>query len=580
MNEMNSSDELSDSSEQILEDNEISILSDADSLNEISLESTSDPESLETKEDNSTYSEESSFDQSIEVEKIPTTQESLITFQNELEEISAKRNELQINLNVLEDELEKNTRSLEDLENWVENRKKSYASKLLKELESRRGKLEHDEERLKAFIETAVPLDKDFVSRTRKWILRSFFRNLFITLSLLSLLSYLQRNRSSVLKWLRSPSDISFYESVKLFFNELLTNLNIPYLMFLISILSFLMFIKMLFSYSRKVSSNDRLLQEEASKVRAYTNAVFEIRSARERIDSLHPQVRQLLEVWSRFLHEPFKIDSKYTDFATETIVISDLPESVEFASPTRESIDRVFENLVLLTLNEIQTIGWRDSLLDESLQAVGTLNGMGKSGSTSEELNEDHRRGGKRQILLDTDSDSFSKALYELGDRKVQLLAEAVQEKVLFNAHPKVKSLRLDPLSSLDISEDIGSPIDTQESTWENKLAEAAVASSNWSILNFSNEGQSQGKHLEEIDSLFIASRNVVNSVNVGISTFPFVEPGNKPFEVSIRADLSSWCKPGDLSIFEGLPSSETDPINMEPDYKNLELQNDNVIY
>ena len=574
----NMSQELSDESTQ---ENIPDLSSNSHLEDNISPEILLENELIENEVVEVTSQDYENYQEDLNKQPNDTSEAQVLTYENELINIKGKKVELKQKLIQLEDSIENINSISEDLENWVTKRRKSYAWKLINELDQKRTKLLQDEEKLKVFIDSKVPLDRDFVPRTRKWILRRIFGNFVPAGLILILLSYLQRDKNEVLTWLSRPSDIEFIDTLKLFLYEILFQVNIPYLMLIVGLISFCYFIGTLFSYSRKVSSNDRLLQEEASKVRAYGNAIFEIRSARERIDALYPQVSQLLEVWSKLLHEPFKIDSKYTNFSANPITMSDIPESIEFASPTRESIDRVFETLVLLTLNEIQSIGWREALLDESLKIVGSVNGFGNSKSVSEELIEDHRRGGIRQIILNTDPAVLSGALHELGDKKVQSIAKIVQEKILFNAHPMVKSLRIDPLSSLDISEDIGGSIDSQESTWENKLAEAAVASSNWSILNFSNEGQSQGKHLEEIESLFIASKNVVNSVNVAIPSYPLVEPGNKPFEVSIRADLSSWCKPGDLAIFEGLPSSESEPVKFEETKENkVESLKDDLIY
>lgn len=574
----NMSKELSDKSTQ---ENVPDLSSNSHLEDNISPEISLENELIENEVVEVTSQDSDNYREDLNKQLNDTSEAQFLTYENELSNIKEKKVELKQTLIQLEDSIENINAISEDLENWVAKRRKSYAWKLVNELDQKRAKLLQDEEKLKVFIDSKVSLDRDFVPRTRKWILRRIFGNFVPVGLILTFLSYLQRNKNEVLTWLSRPSDVEFIDTLKLFLYEILFQVNIPYLMLIVVLISFGYFIGTLFSYSRKVSSNDRLLQEEASKVRAYGNAIFEIRSARERIDALYPQVSQLLEVWSKLLHEPFKIDSKYTNFSADSITISDIPESIEFASPTQESIDRVFETLVLLTLNEIQSLGWREALLDESLKMVGSINGFGNSKSVTEELIEDHRRSGIRQIILNTEPAVLSRALHDLGDKKVQAIARIVQERILFNAHPMVKSLRIDPLSSLDISEDIGSPIDSQESTWESKLAEAAVASSNWSILNFSNEGQSQGKHLEEIESLFIASKNVVNSVNIGIPSYPLVEPGNKPFEVSIRADLSSWCKPGDLAIFEGLPSSESESVKIdETKQSKLDSLNDDLIY
>ena len=325
----------------------------------------------------------------------------------------------------------------------------------------------------------------------------------------------------------------------------------------IIAISSFL-FIGTLFSYSRKVSAHSRQIEVEANRARIMSNAVFEVKQSRIRIDALHPQLPQLLEVLSMVLHAPLVVDSKYLEFSGQVPDTREIPESLEFASPTEESIDRVFETLVLKTLNEIQRVGWRDEWLRKTTQELGETVGIGLDGQSLSEIESDQRRNGKRQLLLSLNDEIKNRALTKIGDELIPKLAEIVQERVLPSSPPNVKSLRPDPLMDLQLSESIGEDIDLQVSTWEEKLIEAAGKGSPWSVINFSNEGQSRGKHLESIESIFIASKQICENASKGIKSHAEIEPGTRPFEVSIRVDLSSWCRPGDLAIFEGLESSE----------------------
>ena len=55
------------------------------------------------------------------------------------------------------------------------------------------------------------------------------------------------------------------------------------------------------------------------------------------------------------------------------------------------------------------------------------------------------------------------------------------------------------------------------------------------------------------------MASDRVQGLAAKGIEAHADVRPGSRPFEVAIRVDLSQWCKPNEVAIFEDFqPSAE----------------------
>ena len=55
------------------------------------------------------------------------------------------------------------------------------------------------------------------------------------------------------------------------------------------------------------------------------------------------------------------------------------------------------------------------------------------------------------------------------------------------------------------------------------------------------------------------MASERVKGLAAKGIEAHADVRPGSRPFEVAIRVDLSQWCKPNEVAIFEDFqPTSE----------------------
>lgn len=485
--------------------------------------------------------------------------EEIRSAETKLSDLQHKQEELNQQLESIDQEIEDYLGVLEDLNQWMDERKRSYAWKLMEALRLKENLLKADENKLREFSKTPIQLDDSFAPKTRRWVLKSILSNWLISLIAIVGVLLIRRNKDEILASFSGEPSSGFFGFLKNLAKAFVQNLDLPTYLSIIILVSTLLFAGTLFSYSRKVSRHSREIDLEAHKAREMSKSVIEVKQSRERLDSLHPQVPQLLEVLSMALHQPYKIDNRYYDFKGMTPDTSEIPESLEFAAPTEDSIDRVFETLVLKTLNEIQQVGWRKELLELTLQGVGESVGIGVGTSALRDIEADQRRIGKRHLLLNLTEETKDRPLLKIGDELITKFAEVVQEKVLPFSQPEVKSLRPDPLEALDLSDTLGMSTDSQVSQWEVKLTEAAGISSPWSTINFSNEGQSHGKHLEPIESIFIASKQTASQVANQISTFAEVDPGTRPFEVSIRADLSAWCKPGDLAIFEGLEHSDS---------------------
>jgi hypothetical protein len=280
------------------------------------------------------------------------------------------------------------------------------------------------------------------------------------------------------------------------------------------------------------------------------------VREARERIDSLHPQVPQVLEVLSLGLHNPWKVNEEALLFSGSIPDASKLPASVEIAVPTISKSSPVYEELVYKTMNEIQIPGWRSEAFTRVIQKLSSSLGFGHNNMALRELDEDQRRSGKRQLLLNIASE---KEAFELiGDELVENLTATTQEKILPTVQPVVATLKPNPLADLELSGSLLKDDSEEISRWEVKLSEIAGHAAPWSSETFSIAGASNKKH-ESLESVFLASERVKGLAAKGIEAHADVRPGSRPFEVAIRVDLSQWCKPNEVAIFEDFqPTSE----------------------
>lgn len=494
-----------------------------------------------------------------------TVENRIVEMLNRQRELSERQSELITQDRELSDEIDRHETDLEDLrgiqedlDQWRSERERSFAWKLVSALNSRKTQLESDEEKLTNFVSKDLEIDPEFSIKTRKWIVKNVVRNFLVTNSLFLFIWWVFSNYRSVLSFLESIQEMRVLGAIAAFVLLILSNLSGPNLFGIVSAISLLSFIALLFSYSRKISRYSQQLYEQSELTRTMEKATDHVVESRARINSLYPQVPQLLEFYSLVLHDPLRIDDKYREFSATFPDTSQIPESLELAAPTDESIARVFEELVLRALSqEIQTLGWRSEALRIALGRIAESMGMGVASEALTTVDKDQRRSGIRQLIIDQPESDREPVLKAIGDERVKLLAKAVQERVLPQTQPNVKSLRPDPLGHLELSDEIGAGRQVQVSSWQEKLVEAAGVGFPWSAGNFSNIGKANGKHLEPIESYFISSKQVSELSHPELKRHPQVDPGARPFEVSIRVDLSAWCKPGDLAIFDGLEAS-----------------------
>jgi hypothetical protein len=262
------------------------------------------------------------------------------------------------------------------------------------------------------------------------------------------------------------------------------------------------------------------------------------------------------LELLSLGLHNPWKVNEEALLFSGSIPDASKMPASVEIAIPTISKSSPVYEELVYKTMNQIQIPGWRSEAFSRVIQKLANSLGFGHNGMALRELDEDQRRSGKRLLLLNIASEQ---EVFELiGDDLVESFTAITQEKILPTVQPLVATLKPNPLADLALSGSLLKDDSEEVSQWEVKLAEIAGHAAPWSSETFSSAGAANKKH-ESLESVFLASDRVQGLAANGIEAHADVRPGSRPFEVAIRVDLSQWCKPNEVAIFEDFqPSAE----------------------
>jgi hypothetical protein len=481
---------------------------------------------------------------------IKSLEEQRTKYVSEIEELERNREKLSV-------DIERFISVREDLNQWTNARKESFAWKLTDALRGHEKQLSLDESRVREFTANPPDIDTEFGAKTRRWVLKSIGIPALVLLGIFAVMEIFRANSKFVES--ADPNNPAATIQIRAFDKWLLENVGLTHLQitFMLSMIMLSTFLGVLFAHNRRSSEFRQIVAEEAQLTKVMEQAVHSIKSERERIDSLHPQVPQILELLSLGLHQPWAIDPRFLAFQGELPDASKLPESLDVSVPTEKSSQRVFPQLVLRAMNQIQQPGWREQAFENAIQRLAESAGFGESESAIRELDQDQRRSGKRQMLISLEDKNS--VLTEIGESLVKEFAATVQAKVLPFAQPEVISLRPDVLSHLQLNDDLVGTSEEDVSPWEQRLSEIAGAGSPWAPGTFSARGQMAARHEKKPESVFIATDRATQYAHKEVSVFKEVHAGTRPFEVSIRVDLSEWCHPEELAIFQDYqPSAE----------------------
>ena len=483
-------------------------------------------------------------------------EESLRTLEVKRTKFLGDKEDIEKHRELLSDEIEKYVSVQEDLNQWINARKESFAWKLTEILRGHEKQLAADETKVRDFSANEPVLDTEFGAKTRRWVMKLIGIPALILLGIFLVMELIRGNSDFV--EVPDPNNPAATIQVLEFDRWLLENLGLTHLQvtFILTMVMLSVFSGALFAHSRRSSEFRQLVAEEAQLTKVMEQAVHSIKSERERVDSLHPQVPQILELLSLGLHSPWAIDPKYLAFEGILPDASKLPESLDVSVPTEKSSQRVFPQLVFRALNQIQQPGWREAAFENAIQQLSESAGFGVPDVALRELDQDQRRSGKRQMLISLGDKET--VLVQIGEKMVKEFAAVVQAKVLPFAQPEVISLRPDVLSNLELSDDLVGTSEEDVSPWEQRLSEIAGAGSPWAPGTFSARGQMAARHERKPDSVFIATDRATQYAHKEVNSFKEVYSGTRPFEVSIRVDLSEWCHPEELAIFQDYEPSE----------------------
>lgn len=523
----------SDESEQIedIQENQSMLLESSEST------STQSADAIEISELND--SDNKSTQTKIEIEVIDIDEENK-KINTRIEDIYSDLKQKNKNLEDLEPKIEFLTQALENISEWNAGIENSFASKFFTRLSNAKSRLDADELLVRDWIDSDIEIDINFVKNARNWFVKRFLISL-LAIGSVTLLIY----------FLNSVNTIEY--------RELLNYLGISTVqIYIYSWFIYALYLsRLIFSYSRKWSRHRRDLTVALARSQAIIDALDNIKQAKNRIDSLHPQIRQYLEILSLAIHTPWRVPNEFLNFESDTPDTEFFPEGFDVASPNLSASDPKFTKLVDKAASQFYARTWRFQALENLIKKISNYTGAKLDIG---ELDRDARKNGLRKLILNTHTESMAglnEILYDLARDEIRNIVPSIQTSS-FN-ELLVSSIKTDPLDGLDLGDDlVAEPID--KVPWDGFLGVISGPCAPWSQLVFSKHGILKDKHEKVNRSFLLGVERFSDKESADMAFIPSSNKATRPVDLLLRVDLSDWCSAGEVSIFEGMEISETE--------------------
>lgn len=344
------------------------------------------------------------------------------------------------------------------------------------------------------------------------------------------------------------------------------------------------LWILFLISYYRENSRSRHLLRQVSAYVEYLGATSLTAREEIQRLEALHSQVPDYLRYLSEAVHRPWELPAFKGSASQGTHdTPSDTPESLVF-SATRLRADllpsfmRLAESapgaggekesaLVRDTVRSLMHRGWRYGALCDLLSAAEEAASLPAGTFDPTRLDRDPRI---REAFMSTLDQSEARLI--AGRNQLRVLAQRIQLQVMDEIHPPVQDLADDPLRDLEIDEDLLGATDWRLKEWDEFLAEALTAPSNWSSLAFSIEGLAQG--VEDVTSTGYGPERLIQAADTSVNFRGVAEKSTRPVELVVRVDRSTSSRgPGAYRVFSGVGMRQVandavqDSLSTEPE-------------
>lgn len=422
-----------------------------------------------------------------------------------------------------EHELDKFLTAQESLNEWMSERKGTYAWQLLSALGKEREKLAEFEREVQRWVETQTQDLYEEARDNKKRFLRKFrfsFGGLILSLVLGVIVNLILGALG--LGWI--PVVLSFLG---------ITN---P-----IGIISQIIGFGAVFSwffafvfYFRDYSKWRKRLNKEVAEARFFLKAVAELSVEKGRLRFLHAEMLDFLAMMAKLLHKPWWISEDWINYEGTNLDASKLPKAMDVAIPREVG---AFNDVKNQAMEFFVSQNWRDTQISMMFQEYEKRNAM-RSDSISNRIDQDTRL--RKKLRQEISSEEI---LRSVGDGLIQILTEHVQREILPNeTRFNVDSIKPDELEGLKMKTSLFDS--TQDlATWQDFIAEILGPVGSWQQINFSSSGQLENLFdRKRIISYALIPERLNGGLMEEIKPHVVEKDDKSGVEVIVRVDVSTW--------------------------------------
>ena len=422
-----------------------------------------------------------------------------------------------------EEHLEQFLSAQESLNEWISERKETYAWQLLAALSKEQEKLAAFEADISKWVETKTQSLYEEARDNKKKFLRKFrfsFGGFLFSLVFGFLVNLALQAMG--LGWI--PMVLSFIG---------ITN---P-----ISIISQVIGFGAVFSwffafifYFRDYSRWRKRLNREIAEARFYLKVVSELSTEKGRLRFLHQEMLEYLGLMAKLLHNPWFISEEWIDYEGTRLDATKLPKSMDVAVPREVG---KFNNVKASALEHFISGNWRTDQVSILFEEYEKSNAM-RASSIASRIDEDARL--RRKLRSDIASDQYLK---RVGDRLIENLTEYVQSKVLPEETGfSVDSIKPDELAGLKMKASIFDSSDDLVN-WEDFISEVLGKAGSWQQINFSSSGQLDNLFdRRNITSYALIPERLDRKIDEEIKKHVVEKDDTAGVEIIVRVDVSTW--------------------------------------
>ena len=286
--------------------------------------------------------------------------------------------------------------------------------------------------------------------------------------------------------------------------------------------------------YFRDYSRWRKRLNREVADARFYLKAVSELSVEKGRLRFLHEEMHEFLGLMAKLLHNPWFISEEWINYEGTSLDATKLPKSMDVAVPREVG---AFNDVKTRALEYFISQNWRDNQIAILFEEYEKSNAM-RASSISNRIDEDSRL--RRKLRTDIASDQYLK---RVGDRLIENLTEYVQREVLpeetrFN----VDSIKPNELAGLKMKTSIFET-SAELMKWEDFISEILGPVGSWQQINFSSSGQLENLFdRKKIVSYALIPERLDRSIIEEIKTHVVEKDDKSGVEVIVRVDVSNW--------------------------------------